>query len=261
MASRVLDLETSVGPTRVHLSGHGPLVMVLHGGPGFDHRYLRKPLSRLETRRTLAFFDQIGSGNGPASEPGPTTAEAIFTQVRELAGMVSDGNPVGVCAHSWGALVAVGSGVKFAEGLYITPMPLTLETYTTCRERLFSRIPADIAARFASLAATGESDRLVSLMLPYYLGPDSTATVPGLSIRMDTFQGVMDSLGNFDFRGAVGDDIPVDILLAEHDFTTRDLVPELTDAARSVAWMPGVGHFPFAECAQHFDRVLADSFP
>lgn len=43
--------------------GKGPPVIVLHGGPDFDHGYLLPDLDRLAASFRLIYYDQRGRGN------------------------------------------------------------------------------------------------------------------------------------------------------------------------------------------------------
>jgi proline iminopeptidase len=59
--------------------GEGPPILVLHGGPDFDHAYLLPELDRLADSFRLLYYDQRGRGRSarrPACGlwgPGPDT--------------------------------------------------------------------------------------------------------------------------------------------------------------------------------------------
>jgi pimeloyl-ACP methyl ester carboxylesterase len=50
-------------------AGNGPLVVVLHGGPGAHHDYLLPQFDLLATGRELFYYDQRG-GRPVARQPG-----------------------------------------------------------------------------------------------------------------------------------------------------------------------------------------------
>ena len=50
--------------------GEGPAVMVLHGGLGLDHTYLRPYFDQLADTHTVIFYDHFG--NGRSERPGIT---------------------------------------------------------------------------------------------------------------------------------------------------------------------------------------------
>src|SRR5579884_4315691 len=50
----------------VRAVGRGPAVIVLHGGPDFDHSYLLPDLDRLKDEFRLIYYDQRGRGQSAA---------------------------------------------------------------------------------------------------------------------------------------------------------------------------------------------------
>ena len=82
-----------------------PTVIVLHGGPGGDYRYLL-PLQALADDYYVVFYDQRGTG---LSERVPTEQLTIQVMVDDLDRMIthySDDEPVALIGHSWGAMLA-----------------------------------------------------------------------------------------------------------------------------------------------------------
>ena len=84
----------------------GPVVIVLHGGPGGDHRSLL-PLAALgEDGFRVLFYDQRGAG---LSERVPDTGLTLSGHLAELdaiASALSPDAPVILIGHSWGAMLA-----------------------------------------------------------------------------------------------------------------------------------------------------------
>src|SRR5687767_7136388 len=92
-------IATPTGPTFVRVVGEGPPTLVVHGGPGFDQRYLAAGgLEGLARRRTLVFYDQPGCGATP-DPPAPPTAEGTFRHFAEVVAAVWTDEPVSVVAH------------------------------------------------------------------------------------------------------------------------------------------------------------------
>lgn len=237
--------------------GRGPTVVVVHGGPGFDHRYLAPALAPLAARRRLVFYDQLGCGDSERSarafEP-----DALYDQFRAVCDTFA---PAGLLAHSWGAFIALASGGTFDEGLLVTPMPLDTAGFGACQERLLKRIPPETFMRFESLVANGETDAIVRLMLPFYLAPHSTAEVSDLAFDPIAFNTVTANLGAFDYTARAETAANIDVVLGAADFIAADDIGPLARAARHCWVMDKTGHFPFCEDPQGFAALLTQAFP
>ncbi len=94
----------------VQLHGHiegsedAPLAIVLHGGPGGDHRSLLALGGLIPSYRVL-FYDQRGAG---LSERVPEDRLGIADHLSDLDGLIAahGGGPVVLVGHSWGAMLA-----------------------------------------------------------------------------------------------------------------------------------------------------------
>lgn len=90
-----------------------PLI-VLHGGPGFCHNYLR-PLEELAdlTGRTIIHYDQYGCGNS-THEPDASAdfwTPALFVEEFENLVTSLSINSAHILGQSWGGMLAAELGV------------------------------------------------------------------------------------------------------------------------------------------------------
>lgn len=87
--------------------GEGPAIVVLHGGPDFDHRYLLPELDRLAEHVRLVYYDQRGRGRSAegvrAQDVSIESEMADLDLVREHVGV----GPTALLAHSWGGVLAM----------------------------------------------------------------------------------------------------------------------------------------------------------
>jgi proline iminopeptidase len=92
--------------------GHGPAIVVVHGGPDFDHAYLLPELDRLSASFRLVYYDQRGRGRSSdgVSEDDVTMASEVddVDAIRRHLGLRS----VAVLGHSWGGLVAMEYAIR-----------------------------------------------------------------------------------------------------------------------------------------------------
>ena len=88
-------------------SARGEPIIVLHGGPDFDHEYLLPDMDRLAESFRLVYYDQRGRGRSfsgrPADEVDLAGEIDDLDAIRESFGFET----VAVLGHSWGALLAM----------------------------------------------------------------------------------------------------------------------------------------------------------
>lgn len=99
----------NVAGYRYHLEVLGlptrPVVIVLHGGPGGDYRYLQ-PLRPLSDEYQLVFYDQRGTGLSPRVPEAQLSLDQYVEDLHSLIGSVSRHAPVRLVGHAWGAMLA-----------------------------------------------------------------------------------------------------------------------------------------------------------
>lgn len=82
-------------------------LLVLHGGPGSDFRYLL-PLSTLADSFFVIFYDQRGTGLSPRVSVSEQTLENSLDDVKRFVDRFSPERPIHIVGHSWGAMLATG---------------------------------------------------------------------------------------------------------------------------------------------------------
>jgi proline iminopeptidase len=82
-----------------------PVVIVLHGGPGADYRYLY-PLKALADDYLVVFYDQRGTGLSPRVPAEEITLQSFVDDLDAFVQAFGKGRPVHLVGHSWGAMLA-----------------------------------------------------------------------------------------------------------------------------------------------------------
>jgi len=103
-----------VGGARLYarVVGQGPAVVVLHGGPDFDHGYLLPDLDRLKDGFRLIYYDQRGRGKSAEHvQPGDVTLASDVDDLDKLRRHFRLDAPT-LLGHSWGALLALEYAVR-----------------------------------------------------------------------------------------------------------------------------------------------------
>lgn len=99
----------TVNGYRFHAQSFGddslPVLIVLHGGPGGDHRYLLGLRALSDVRRVM-FYDQRGTGLSPRVPAESISLEGYLADLDAIVERVSPGRPVDLLGHSWGAMLA-----------------------------------------------------------------------------------------------------------------------------------------------------------
>lgn len=84
-----------------------PVVIVIHGGPGWDYKSLL-PLKRLSDEYFIAFYDQRGTGLSPRVDPKEITLESTIADLDAIVDYFAKGRTVRLIGHSWGGMLATG---------------------------------------------------------------------------------------------------------------------------------------------------------
>ncbi|HEY6106788.1 MAG TPA: alpha/beta hydrolase, partial [Anaeromyxobacteraceae bacterium] len=109
-----------VDGVRLHVRTFGdpsrPTVVVVHGGPGNDFRYLL-PLSALADTYHVVFYDQRGSGLSERVPDEKLTLGGFYAELDGVVDRFGGGRPVRLVGHSWGAMLASGYAARHPEKL------------------------------------------------------------------------------------------------------------------------------------------------
>jgi proline iminopeptidase len=267
--------------------GRGQPLLVLHGGPDFDHHYLLPDLDRLADGYRLIYYDQRGrglSGEGVGPEDITLASDiADIDRVREHFGLDS----VAVLGHSWGGVLAMEYAIRHPERVshlvLMGPGPASSADYQFLRAEGLRNEP-DVLARLKKLGATKQlqsgdleadagyylvhfgnsfrsSEHLERLLENLRVG----ATPAGIRMARAIEDRLMDETWlapGYDLFPALAR-LSVPTLVLHGD---RDLIP-LACAEHIAAAIPGAklvvlpntGHFPYIERPAEVRRVL-DAF-
>jgi proline iminopeptidase len=260
--------------------GAGPLVIVLHGGPGASHDYLLPQYDLLATGRELFYYDQRGGGQSPVPRETPVGWREHVADLDALRAALGLERVV-LCGYSWGGLLALLYLTEHPDRVerlaLVSPAAITHEWRAQFEEEFARRMadPAVMAAR-DELRASGlrERDpaayqrRAFELSVAGYFRDfrDAVKLTP-FRVVARTQQAVWDSLGNWDLRSRLSEHpsrFPLPPSLIIHG--TADPIPIASsrEAARllgaDLVELP-VGHCPHVEATDAFVRALDGFLP
>ena len=91
-----------------------PVVVIVHGGPGWDYRGLLT-LKNLSDEYYVVFYDQQGTGLSPRVDPAEITLESSLEDLDHIIAHFGKGRKVDLIGHSWGAMLVTGYLGKHSE--------------------------------------------------------------------------------------------------------------------------------------------------
>lgn len=99
----------------VEQEGQGPPLVLLHGGPGIDHRVFHPELSRLARFRRLIYYDM--RGHSMSSEPEDPEDYGLDQDVQDLEALrrAFGFDRLDLLGYSYGGAVALKYAAQFAE--------------------------------------------------------------------------------------------------------------------------------------------------
>jgi proline iminopeptidase len=101
-----VELEGYPFHCRVYGKEHSESMLVLHGGPGGDFRYLLA-LRGLADQYRIIFFDQRGCGLSPRVAPSEINMKQALKDVDAFVNHFRQQGPLHLLGHSWGGYLAL----------------------------------------------------------------------------------------------------------------------------------------------------------
>ena len=91
-----------------------PVLVCLHGGPGFDHSSLKPVLSPLADVAQLVFLDQRGNGRSDRSTPDRWNLDTWIDDIHAFCEALELERPI-LLGQSFGGFVALGVAARFQQ--------------------------------------------------------------------------------------------------------------------------------------------------
>ena len=273
---------TQTTPVPLYWCSYGPptasRLLVLHGGPGADHRYLLPQMLRLADRYQVIFYDQRGGGQSRTDDRAPITWR---THVQDLDAVATELalEALSIVGYSWGGLLALlyaGEAARAATRstvrrlVLIDPAPVTRD-FRQRFEAEFARrqAGADVVELRRQLAMSGLRERdpdayrhrtFELSVAAYFADPHAARDLTPFRVAGRVQQSVWESLGDFDLGasdvlGSVR--VPAIVIHGRQDpipLESSELVARSLGAELVV--LDGAGHVPYVEQPQAlFDAI------
>lgn len=271
--------------------GHGLPIIVLHGGPDFDQRYLLPDLDRLADAFRLIYYDQRGRGRSAEHvQPDDVTLASDvgdLDRVRQHFHLAS----AALLGHSWGAVLALEYALRHPNNvsrmILMNPAPASASDVTAFRKVYVEKLGADmdrqreivagaayqrgdpeaVAARYRihftpALARSEDYEKLMATMKAGFIaqGADGIVKARAAEDRLmrDTWQ-----VDGYDLMPKLRTlTMPTLVIAGDHDFIPVEIAAHIARAipnARLVT-LRDCGHFSYLECAGDVRKGLDDFF-
>jgi len=260
--------------------GTGPLVVVLHGGPGASHDYLLPQYDLLSKGRELFYYDQRGGGQSPAPREAPLGWEAHVSDLEGIRIALGQ-DRLTICGYSWGGLLGLLYTLRHPERVerlaLVAPAAIT-RAWRNDFDMEFSRRMAapERQAERDELRASGLRERdpeayqrraFELSVMGYFKNPSDAVRLTPFRVVARTQKAVWDSLGDWDLRPeleALASRFPLPPSRVVHG--TSDPIP--IASSREISRITGAelipldcGHCPHVEVTPDFVRALDEFLP
>ena len=261
------------GPGPGGQKGQRPPLVVVNGGPGFDHTYMlaSEVWDRLAAQRPVVLYDQRGTGRSGALKPDESCT--LADQVADLEALRTrlGVEKLDLLGHSWGGYLSMAYAIRHPERvqhlvLCDSAAPRFADTLFLFRalhpEAMERRDRLDALAMLGDRAAGKESLREVMGML--FLSSKQREEFLAASDAYQVSHGVNQALeaeaGRHDLGPALSKlKIPALVLTGRYD---ANVAPEtawklhkLLPGSRFVVFEAS-GHLPFVEEPESFQRAV-----
>jgi proline iminopeptidase len=265
--------------------GQGLPIVVLHGGPDFDHTYLLPHLDPLADSFLLIYYDQRGRGR---SADGVRADEiTVESEIADLEGLREHFHlpSIAVLGHSWGALLAMEYAIRCQDRIshliLMNPAPASSADAANMREQRHRDWPADME-RMKAIAATPDyrSGDVATEAVYYRIHYGRTVPAAQLGPLLKQMRAhftresilkardIEDRLmletwhsGSYDLFPALQRlEVPTLVLHGDHDFVPMACVARIADAVPGsrLVVLEGTGHFSYLERPAEVCRLVTD---
>jgi proline iminopeptidase len=288
-----LESRISLGKASIYSReiGQGQPLIVLHGGPDFDHGYLLPDLDRLADAFRLLYYDQRGRGR---------SADQVLPEDVTLASELEDLDKVrqhfhlksaALLGHSWGTVLALEYALRHPERLshmiLMNPAPASASDLAAFRKAYAQKLGSDMERQRAVVASTSyqegapetvaaryrihfrpalnrpeDYERLMATMKAAFIRQGKEGILKARAIEdrlmLDTWQ-----VAGYTLLPKLRTlRIPVLVIAGDHDFFPVEVAAHIARAIPNaqLVTLRNCGHFAYLECADDVRNALNDFF-
>lgn len=288
-----IESRIQVGSTSLYsrVVGEGQPVIVLHGGPDFDHGYLLPDLDRLADAFRLIYYDQRGRGKSAENvRPEDVTLASDLDDLDKVRQHFQLDAPV-LLGHSWGAVLALEYALRqpthVSHLILMNPGPASAIDFAVLRKVYLKALgpdmdrqreivasaayqagdPAAVAARYRihfkhALRRPADYETLMATMKAGFTsqGPEGIVTARAVEDQLmrDTWQAA-----GYDLIPKLRSlPVPTLVITGDHDFIPVEVATHIAQAIPKAEFvtLEDCGHFTYLECAPQVRSAISSFF-
>jgi len=276
----------------VRTIGQGQSVIVLHGGPDFDHRYFLPDLDRLGDSFRLIYYDQRGRGKSAQDvRPEEVSLASDLDDLDKVRAHFGLEAPV-LLGHSWGAVLALKYALRHPSRvsrlILMNPAPVSevdvaefrkayLEKLGPAMERQRAIVvspayqagePEAVVARYRihfrpAFKRVEDFERLMAAMRDAFISQGSDGILKARAVEdrlmRDTWQ-----VPGYDLLPQLRSlRVPTLVIAGDQDFIPVKLAEHIANAIPGAALVTikDCGHFSYLECPDDVRKALDGFMP
>jgi proline iminopeptidase len=271
--------------------GQGQSIIVLHGGPDFDHSYLLPDLDRLANAFRLVYYDQRGRGRSADQVlPGEVTLASETNDLDMVRQHFHLESPA-LLGHSWGTVLALEYALRHPERvshmILMNPAPASTSDLAIFRKVYAQKLGADmdrqreivaspayqegdpeaVAARYRlhfkpALQRPEDYEKLMATMKAAFVRQGKAGIVKARAVE-DQLMRESWQVDSYDLLPKLQTlNIPTLVIWADHDFIPVEIAAHIARAMPNahLVTLKDCGHFAYMECPGEVRNAIDDFF-
>ena len=287
------DVRVPVDNTSLYARavGRGSPLIVLHGGPDFDHGYLLPELDALADSYRLIYYDQRGRGRSAENvRPDDVTLASDLDDLDSVRRHFRLDRP-GLLGHSWGTVLALEFALRHptlvSHLVLMNPAPVSLAQVSALRQSYVAQLGSDmdqqraiqagaayksgdpdaVTARYRihfkhGLRRPADYEKLMTRMAAGFRRQGRAGILKAWAVEERLYRDTW-SLPAYDLLPKLASlRIPTLVIVGEQDFIPPAIAKEIEQALpeATLAVIPGCGHFAYLECGSAVQTALNTFF-